>query len=126
YLWSSAAALRSSSTALSQSWLLAASAPSRASLFASLLPCAWATCGTQSARAIIRVRVEYFFFMVFSWTLILFENSILSLQTVGRKQLFTSVREKAPVRCRSLARVQGRSVHSVPARPPLSSAERPR
>src|SRR5439155_17887323 len=93
YLWSRLVALRSRSTPLSKSLLFKASAPSRASLFASMLPfacfaslppCACAICETQTVTATIKVRVEYFF-IAFYWTLIFLENSKLILQTVGRK-----------------------------------------
>src|SRR6266487_6781734 len=92
-LRSRSVALRNASMALSQSWFLEASAPSRASLFASLLPCAclasllpcaWAACETQTARATITLRAEYFF-MILWWTLISLDNSKLILLTVGRK-----------------------------------------
>src|SRR6266540_3766713 len=72
-------ALRSDSTALSQSSPLAASAPSRASLLASLvflLGSAEYTSVAQSARAVTRVKTKLLF-MVFYWTLIFLENSKL-------------------------------------------------
>src|SRR5438874_9616677 len=63
------------STALSKSWLLAASAPSRASLFASgfFLACAWHTCEAQRARAAIKIKVKDLF-IDFCWTLVLFRQ----------------------------------------------------
>src|SRR5436190_5150324 len=75
YLWSMAVAFLSKSTALSQSWLLAASAPSRASLFASgfFLACAWHTCEAQRARAAIKIKVKDLF-IDFCWTLVLFRQ----------------------------------------------------
>src|SRR5215831_16792580 len=76
YLWSRLLALRSRSTALSKSLLFKASAPSRASLFASVLPfaclppCAWATGETQADKAMITVRMEFRFMFLLDVNLI--------------------------------------------------------
>src|SRR5467141_2182417 len=87
-LRSSWSALRKASTALSQSLFCVASNPSRENLaasLASLLPCASDSCEAQSARAMIRVRAEYFF-MIFCWTLAFPENSKLRQLIAGRKR----------------------------------------
>src|SRR6266496_6016061 len=102
-LRSSWAALRKASTALSQSLFCVASNPSRENLaasLASLLPCAWTNCETLNPRAMIRVRAEYFF-MISYWTLV-FSGEFETQATNSwlQAELFTSVLEKAPARCR--------------------------
>src|SRR5215471_2114757 len=75
YLWSMAVAFLRRSTALSKSWFLAASAPSRASLFASgfFFSAAWHTCEAQRANAAIEIKAKDLF-IDFCWTLILFRQ----------------------------------------------------
>src|SRR5947199_4300520 len=111
-LRSSCAALRNASTALSQSLLSVASNPSfeyLAASFASLLACAWTNCEAQSARAIIRVRAEYFFMIFLLDVGLSGEFETQAIDSWLQIQLFRCVPEKAPAPCQSLARARVRT-----------------
>src|SRR4029077_14693528 len=122
YLWSRLLALRRRSTALSKSLLFNASAPSRASLFASLLPfacfpslppCACAIWENPTVKATIRVRAEYFF-ITFLLDLDLSREFETHTANSWPQAIFTFARAKALVQCRSLARPPVERIHLVP------------
>src|SRR5438034_4228747 len=118
-LRSSCAALRNASTALSQSLFSVASNPSfeyLAASFTSLLACAWANCGAQSAIAIIRVRAEYFFMIFLLDVGLSGEFETQAMDSWLQIQLFRSVREWALAPCRSLARARVWRAQLAPAR----------
>src|SRR5437867_12012248 len=96
-LWSSCAALRNASTALSQSLFSVASNPSfeyLAASFVSLLACAWTNCEAQSARARFRVRAVYFFMILLLDVGLSGEFETQTMNSWLQVQLFSLIRER--------------------------------